>query len=194
LTLACGFALAGCAPRDRSFGLTDVTGHLPDLGFALTADSGRPMNARALADKVVLLYFGYTHCPDVCPETLAKLTDAVGRTGAAGRDVRILFVSVDPARDTPQSMHAYVTAFDAAHAVGLTGTQRQIEDLARRYRVAYQTAEATADGQYEVTHSSAVYVFDRTGRARLIATATDTPDRLAGDLRRLLDQPQDSQS
>lgn len=184
--LAAAIALAACTRAEPPWRLTDVTGHLPDLSFTLTGGDGQPVDASAFRGHVALVYFGYTHCPDVCPETLARLMEVLAQLGPQARDVRILFVSVDPARDTPQAMQSYVAAFDAEHARGLTGTDRQIESLAKRYRVAYQMEKRDPSGGYEVTHSSAVYIFDADGRARLLATDRDKPDAIAADVRRIL--------
>ncbi|HEM8496809.1 SCO family protein [Burkholderia multivorans] len=185
--LAVAAALVACTHDEARWHLTDVTGHLPDLSFDLTGDDGRPVEAAAFRGRVALVYFGYTHCPDVCPETMARLMEVLAKLGPQANDVRILFVSVDPARDTPQAMQSYVAAFDAEHARGLTGTDRQIESLAKRYRVAYQMEQRDPSGGYEVTHSSAVYVFDANGRARLLATDRDSPDAIAADVRRIID-------
>jgi len=171
--------------------LADVSGHLPDLRFSLTADNGQPVTGESFRGHTTFVYFGYTHCPDVCPETMARLMEVLSKLGPDAQNVKILFVSVDPARDTPKALHAYVDAFDAQHAIGLTGTDGQIESLARRYRVAYQADKPAPDGSYEVTHSSAVYVFDARGHARLLATATDAPDLIATDVRRVIDETRD---
>ncbi len=179
--------LGACSQPGAPWQLTNVSGHLPDLDFALTADNGQRMDASDLRGETTLVYFGYTHCPDVCPETMARLMQVLAKLGPDAQHVRILFISVDPARDTPQALHAYVDAFDAQHALGLTGSDAQIESLAKRYRVAYQMEKRDPDGSYEVTHSSAVYVFDAQGRARLLATDKDTPDAIAHDLRRVID-------
>ncbi|MDR3098995.1 MAG: SCO family protein [Paraburkholderia sp.] len=178
--------LGACSRPAEPWQLTDVSGHLPDLTFALTADSGKPITGADLRGDTALVYFGYTHCPDVCPETMARLMQVIEKLGPDAQHVRILFISVDPARDTPQALHAYVGAFDAQHALGLTGTDAQIESLAKRYRVAYQMEKRDPDGSYEVTHSSAVYVFDAQGRARLLATDKDSPDAIAHDVRRVM--------
>ncbi len=183
-------ALLGCGQHGAPWRLTDVSGHLPDLAFTLVGDDGRSVSADAFKGRVALVYFGYTHCPDVCPETMARLTQALTLLGGAAQHARILFISVDPARDTPALLHAYAAAFDSAHAVGLTGTPAQIEALARRYRVAYQMDESDAHGNYAVTHSSAVYVFDANGHARLLATDQDPPEAIAADLRRLIAAPE----
>ncbi|WP_434662533.1 SCO family protein [Paraburkholderia sp. A3BS-1L] len=187
LTLTAGSVLLGaCTRAAEPWQLTDVSGHLPDLTFALTEDSGKPITSADLRGNTTLVYFGYTHCPDVCPETMARLMQVIAKLGPDAQHVRILFISVDPGRDTPQALHAYVHAFDAQHALGLTGTDAQIESLAKRYRVAYQMEQRDTDGSYEVTHSSAVYVFDAQGRARLLATDKDSPDAIAHDVRRVI--------
>ncbi|AXF15085.1 SCO family protein [Paraburkholderia caledonica] len=181
-------ALAGCTSRAEPWHLTNVTGHLPDLDFTLTGDDGRPVSGDSFKGRASLVYFGYTHCPDVCPETMGRLMQVLEKLGPDAQKVRILFITVDPARDTPKALHDYVGAFDSKHAEGLTGSDWQIESLAKRYRVAYQTEKRDPNGNYEVTHSSAVYMFDAQGRARLLATDHDTPDAIAQDLRRIVDQ------
>jgi protein SCO1/2 len=182
-------ALAGCTHKDEPWRLTNVSGHLPDLDFSLVADDGKPVTGENFKGDTSLVYFGYTHCPDVCPETMARLMQVLGKLGPDAQKVRILFITVDPARDTPKALHDYVGAFDAQHAVGLTGSDAQIETLARHYRVAYQMEKRDPNGDYEVTHSSAVYVFDAQGRARLLATSNDSPDVIADDLRRIINAP-----
>ncbi|WP_244106197.1 SCO family protein [Paraburkholderia phenazinium] len=179
--------LAGCTHKEEPWHLTNVTGHLPDLDFSLVRDDGKPVTGEAFKGDTALVYFGYTHCPDVCPETMARLMQVLAKLGPQAQKVRILFITVDPARDTPKALHDYVGAFDAEHAVGLTGSDRQIETLARHYRVAYQMEKRDPNGSYEVTHSSAVYVFDAQGHARLLATDHDSPDVIAADLRRIIE-------
>jgi protein SCO1 len=179
--------LAACSHPAAPWQLTDVTGHLPDLDFNLTADNSAPVTGDSFHGQTALVYFGYTHCPDVCPETMARLMQVIAKLGPDARKVRILFITVDPARDTPQVLHTYMAAFDAQHALGLTGSDAQIESLAKRYRVAYQMEKRAPDGSYDVTHSSAIYVFDAQGHARLLATDNDAPDIIAHDLRRVID-------
>ncbi|MCX7513579.1 SCO family protein [Frateuria hangzhouensis] len=187
LLLLAALLLAAChRGDDLPWRLTNISGHMPDLGFQLTDDHGKPVTGEDYRGKVVLLYFGYTHCPDVCPLTLANLHAVLQRVGAKADDARILFVSVDPARDTPRIMHAYVNAFDK-RAVGLTGTPRELEALAKRYRSAFTREPSAADGQYEVSHSSAIYLFDRQGQARLLATPAASQDDLVHDLYLLLE-------
>lgn len=165
--------------------LTDISGHMPDLTFQLTNDQGKSVTAADYQGKVTLLYFGYTHCPDVCPLTLAHLHVVMQRLGKLADGAQILFVSVDPARDTPEALHAYVTAFDP-HVVGLTGSPADTEALTKRYRAAFSREPDKAGGSYDVSHSSGIYIFDGSGKARLLATPTDSQDKLVHDLHLLL--------
>ncbi|HEY8586010.1 MAG TPA: SCO family protein [Rhodanobacter sp.] len=186
MLLAAGLVLGGCFRGEPlPFRLTNISGHMPDLDFNLTDDNGKAVTGADYRGKVVLLYFGYTHCPDVCPLTLAQLHVVLQRLGPLADDARILFVSVDPARDTPAIMHAYVNAFDK-RAVGLVGEARRVEALSKRYRSAFTREPGDADGNYEVSHSSAIYLFDRQGRARVLATPSASQDDLVHDLHLLL--------
>jgi protein SCO1/2 len=180
------FAMASLAACQREpqpeWRLNDVSGHLPDLDFRLTDDNGKAVTGADYKGKVVLMYFGYTHCPDVCPLTLTQLHVVLDRLGPPAADnVRILFVSVDPKRDTPAVMHAYVNAFDK-RAVGLVGSDAAVEALAKRYRSAFTREPDRGDGNYEVSHSSAIYVFDGEGKARLLATPSASQDDIVHDL------------
>ena len=188
LTSCAAVLLAACAAHPN-WQLDDVSGHLPDLEFQLTNDLGKPVTAATYLGKVVVLYFGYTHCPDVCPLTLVHLHTVLQKLGKDADDVRVLFVTVDPARDSVPVLHQYVTAFDP-RIVGLTGTQDAIGALAKRYRAFYQReTPETSSGDYEVTHSSAIYIFDREGRARLLATPGATNDAIYHDLKVLAEHP-----
>lgn len=177
--------LGGCENGSQPWALRDIGGLLPPLSFDLHDGSGRPRSASDFAGRVTLVYFGYTHCPDICPTTLARLAGVVRRLGARGEEVRILFVSVDPARDTPPVLQAYARAF-GSQVVALSGTQAQLTRLAKRYRISYGLGEPGADGQYEVSHSSGIFIFDQHGAARLLATSADSDDSLVADLARLV--------
>ncbi len=187
LLLAIGLLLGGCQRVvPLPLRLTDISGHMPDLDFRLTDDNGKTVTGTDYRGRVVLLYFGYTHCPDVCPLTLAHLHVVMQRLGPLADGARILFVSVDPARDTPAVLHDYVRAFDK-RAVGLTGSPGAVEALVKRYRASFSREPGGKDGNYEVSHSSAIYIFDRAGRARVLATPATTQDDLVHDLHLLLD-------
>jgi protein SCO1 len=179
--------LSGCGRQasQQPWGLLNITGHMPDLQFTLTRDDAQEVNQSAFPGKLTMLYFGYTHCPDVCPTTLADLANAIRQLGPQADQVQVLFVSVDPARDTPAVLKKYVNAF-GPWFVGLTGSQAQLQALTKRYRVAYRLGEADAKGDYTVYHSSAIFIFDKQGKVRLLAGLDDKPDVIAIDLKRLL--------
>lgn len=185
----CAVLLLAACQSHPQWQLDSVQGHLPDLKFQLTNDLGQPVTAATYRGKVVVLYFGYTHCPDVCPLTLVHLHTVLQKLGKQADDVRILFVTVDPARDTPSVLHQYVTAFDP-RVVGLTGSTEAIAQLAKRYRAFYkpEPAKASSTGDYEVTHSSAIYIFGREGRAQVLATPGSTNDAILHDLKILVGQ------
>jgi protein SCO1/2 len=143
------------------------------------------VGADAYAGKIVILYFGYTHCPDICPTTLANLSDVLERLGPARSKVRVLFVTVDPDRDTLAILDDYTKAF-APEIDGLRGSDDSLAALARRYRVAFGVTPAQDGKPYTVMHSDAVFFFDETGRARLVTTSTADTGAIAADLGRLL--------
>jgi protein SCO1 len=171
-------ALLGGCGNSTKWHAIDVSGSLPPLSFTMTrAADGRRVTQADYRGKIALLYFGYTNCPDVCPTTLANMQDALQRLGPNARDVRMLFVTVDPNRDAAPLLAAYVKNF-GTEIDGLRGTPDQLAALARRYRVSYSVTPADKDHPYSVTHSSAIYVFDGSGAARLIfaSLSSTTPD------------------
>jgi protein SCO1 len=178
-------SLVACARSQPPFLLQDITGLMPALEFTLTNQDGQVVSAEDFRGRVVLLYFGYTQCPDVCPTTLAVLQRALRSLGSGAASVRVLFVSVDPERDTAAVLKRYVGNF-GPEFVGLRGDERALNALTRRYRVAYHREPPDAQGFYGVDHSSAVFVFDQTGKARLLAGAPVSPATIAADLRRLI--------
>jgi protein SCO1/2 len=176
--------LASCAPPRGS--VTDITGVMPALEFAMTrANDGRPVRAADYRGKIVVLYFGYTHCPDECPTTLANLASVLTRLGAKANDVRVLFVSIDPDRDSLPVLKSYVQVF-APEIDGLRGTPDAVAMLARRYRVTYQVTQASSAHPYEVMHSDSIFFFDANGHARLVAMSVDKTDAIAADVERLM--------
>ena len=180
--------LTACSEPEPPWALYNVTGHLPDLEFSLQGVGNQAVTQASLKNKTVLMFFGYASCPDVCPTTMAQLTEVIVKLGSAAADVRIVFVSVDPHRDTPDLLQAYVDAFNK-NAIGLTGNEKQVAALAKRYRVAYQIEKPkSGDKQdvYDVTHSRGVFIFDRHGKARLLASDTEDTDAIASDIRRLV--------
>ena len=185
LTLVLGLFMLGSATAAN---LHPVRGFLPDLRFSLQAAGPKTLTQDDFKDKVVMLFFGYASCPDICPTTLAQLGAVMDELGDDAEQVRIIFVSVDPHRDTPDSLARYVAAFDGKNTTGLTGSEKQIANLARRYRVAYQIEkpDPKAPENYEVAHSRGVYIFDQQGKARYLAPDTESVEVLADGVRSLL--------
>ena len=193
-TLGAGIAmvlLGGCNDDEKWHDI-DVTGSSPALSFTMTrASDGKIVTAADYRGKITLLYFGYTFCPDVCPTTLFNLDKILKALGSEAKPVEVLFITVDPNRDSLKQLQSYVANF-GPQIGGLRGTPDQLEALARRYRLLYSVSPATATHGYEVTHSSAIYAFDGTGAARLlIPSLATTPLDITGvtaDLRRLVEE------
>ena len=187
--LLCGFlALAGCH-HDLSAQDVSVRGLVPPLSFTMTdAATGRLVTGEDFKGAVTLLYFGYTNCPDVCPATLYNLDRIEQRMGPDAAKVKIIFVTVDPDRDTPAALTQYVDLF-GPNLTGLRGTANQLFELARRYRVVFSVSK-TPD--YTVTHSAAVYVFNARGRPEFIIAGLDQAkpdlDGIASDLKYVVER------
>lgn len=180
--LTCLLLLSGCDAQPW-YG-TNITGAMPRLQFSMMrASDGANVTAGDYRGRLVVLYFGYTQCPDICPATLANLAEALQKLGTKANRVAVLFVTVDPNRDTLPILKAYVKAF-APQIDGLRGSDNALAALARRYRVAYSV---NAGPPYQVMHSSAVFMFDADGRARIVTLSTDDTSALAADMERLLD-------
>ena len=176
--------LTGCATQLQP-DVTDVRGLVAPLEFNLTNQNGRAVTAADYRGDIVMLYFGYTHCTDECPATLAMLADALDRLGPLASRVRVLFVTVDPRRDRMSVLKRYVGDF-GPHFVGLRGTDAQLTAMIKRYRVSYHDEKPDKNGNYEVIHSSVVFIFDGHGRARLLAQTGFSSAAIAADVRRLL--------
>lgn len=180
-------ALVACSPEGPKFKSSDVTGASFARDFALTDHSE---TKRSLADyrgKAVVVFFGFTQCPDVCPTTLADLAETMRRLGSDAERVAVLFVTVDPERDTPELLAKYVPAFDPRF-VGLSGDAAAIERTAKEFKVLYQKQPGKAPGSYSMDHSAGSFVFDPQGRLRLYVSHGQGPDVFTHDLRALLNE------
>jgi len=177
----CVAVLAGLllAASAHAFKGVDITGQGYGGDFHLVGHDGRPRSPADFAGKVVVMTFGFTHCPDLCPTTLAGLAAMMRALGADADRVQVLFVSVDPERDTPAALAKYVTAFDARF-VGLSGDAAATRQAARAFRVFYQKVGDSFD------HSAGSYVLDAKGRARLFLRQTLSAEDMAYDIRELL--------
>ena len=184
LALTAAFA-AACSPEAPRFRSTDITG--ADFGkqLALTGHDGKPRTLADFSGKVVVLLFGFTHCPDVCPTTLADIAAVMKKLGPDAARVQVLFVTVDPERDTPEVLAKYVPAFDSGF-LGLTGDAAATQRAAKDFKIFYEKHAASAPGAYTVDHSAQSYVLDAQGRLRLFVRHERIAQDLAGDLRALL--------
>ena len=184
LLAACDGSGAGGAKK-ASFKATDITGADYGKSLALTDPTGR---ARSLADwsgKVVVLFFGFTQCPDVCPTTLATMADVMKRLGPDADRVQVLFVTLDPERDTPAVLAPYVTAFDPRF-LGLYGDKDATAKATRDFKVFFQKVPGKTEGTYSIDHTAASYVLDGKGRLRLYVRHQQTGEDIAADIRALL--------
>lgn len=183
-------AYATLNPRVERFKAVDITGVAWGQGFELTDAAGKKRNLADFRGKVVLLFFGYTGCPDMCPTTLALLAGAMKDLGTDAHKVQGLFVTVDPKRDTPQVLAQYVPAFYPTF-LGLYGDQATTERTVREFKGYFHANRPNEHGSYTVDHSAQVYVFDPAGRIRLYLQPTEaTPESLAHDVRLLLREAQ----
>lgn len=192
--VAAPLVLAGCAQAAKWHAI-DVAGTSPDLAFTMrSTPDGREVTAASFRGDIVMLYLGYTFCPDACPTTLANVQRIFARLGKRAEQIRFLFATVDPNRDTLPVLRKYLANF-GPDIVGLRGTPDQLASLARRFRLVYSVHPSADPEKYEVSHSDAIYVFDGTGAARLLipSLATAHPDIAAtvADLTRLSEGPDD---
>ena len=190
LGLAGAAVLAGCdrltgKSSTPTFHFTDITGAEFARKLELPDVDGKP---RSLADwrgKVVVVFFGYTQCPDVCPTTMAELAQIRTMLGADGDRLQTVFVTVDPERDTPEVLKAYLANF-GPNVVGLRGNAEQTAAAAKEFKVFYAKVPGKTGGSYTMDHSAASFVFDPQGRVRLFVPYGADPKVLAADIRQLV--------
>lgn len=177
--------LSGCTEAKPTFNAVDITGADYAKDFSLTDASGR---ARTMADfrgKVVVLFFGYAQCPDVCPTTMSEMAQVKQQLGSDGDKLQVLFVTVDPERDTPEVMKAYMGAFDPSF-VALIPTPEQLPALAKDYKVYYKKVDGKTPTSYSMDHSAASFVYDPQGRLRLYMRYGAGVPAMVDDIKALL--------
>lgn len=172
---ALGLLLAACDGGAPKFKSTDITGADYGKALELTDHTGKPRHLEDFRGKAVVLFFGFTHCPDVCPTTLVDVSNALKTLGPDAGRVQVLFVTVDPERDTPDALAKYVTAFDPRF-LGLRGDAAATQRAAKEFKIYYEKRKS--GDSYSVDHSGQSYVLDPQGRLRLLVR----PDRIAEDL------------
>jgi len=186
--LAFAVLLAGCdKARDRpvAFQNTDLTGLDYARDFALTDHNGKPRTIADFKGKVVVMFFGYTQCPDVCPTTMVEMANVVKELGPAGKDVQVLFVTIDPERDKPELLAQYVPAFNPTF-LGLYGDAAATARTAKEFKVYYAKVPGSTPENYSMDHTAGSYVFDRNGKIRLFLRHGKGAASITPDLRQLL--------
>lgn len=184
LALCLALMLSACS-EPVSYKSTDISGADWGKDFNLTDHQGQPRRLSDFKGKAVVLFFGYTQCPDVCPTTLTTMRDALGKLGPDASRVQVLFVTLDPARDSTQLLAQYVPMFHPSF-IGLRGDDASTAALAKDFKVFYAKQPGTTPGSYSIDHSTGSYAFDPQGRLRLLLRHGETPDNVAADLKLLL--------
>jgi protein SCO1 len=182
--LVLALVLGACTSSGPSFKNTDITGVNYAKEFRLTDHTGKPRSLEDFRGKAVVVFFGYTHCPDICPATMLELRQALDQLGEEKKKVQVLFITVDPERDTPAHLAKYVPEFDPTF-IGLSGSVEDTARVAKDFKVFSQKVPGTSPDSYTVDHTAGIYVFDPKGQLRLFARP-GRPADLAADLRTLL--------
>jgi len=177
--------LSGCMERKAEFRAVDITGAEYARNFPLPDADGKLRDVKDFAGKVVVVFFGYTQCPDVCPTTMAELAEVKRSLGADGAKVQGVFITVDPERDTPQVLKAYMANFDPGF-VALRGSPEQLAAVARDFKVYYKKVDGKTPTSYSMDHSAGSYVYDPQGRVRLYTRYGSGAQALADDVKLLL--------
>jgi len=188
LWLCCVLALTACEKLQTPkvpFANTDITGLDYAKGFALTDHNGQPRTLADFKGKVVVVFFGYTHCPDVCPTTLSELASIKKALGSEAERLQVIFITLDPQRDTPELMAGFVPAFDSSF-LGLWGEQAVIDKVAKDFKIFAKKVPSKDGKSYTIDHTAGSYVFDDQGHIRLFVRHGQGGDGLQKDLQRLL--------
>ena len=181
--------LTACSKAAPQFAAIDVTGADYARDFALTDHNGQARSLKDFKGKVVVMFFGFTQCPDVCPTSMAELAEVKKLLGPDGDRVQGLFVTVDPARDTPEVLKAYMANFDPTFLALYTTTPEQLVALAKDYKVYYKKVDGKTPTSYSMDHSAGSYVYDTRGQLRLYTRYGTGAQPLVNDIRLLLKNP-----
>jgi protein SCO1/2 len=185
--LAFMLLLCACSPAQAPAKLvgTDITGADFAKELALTDHTGKPRTMADFKGKVVVLFFGYTHCPDVCPTTMSDLKHTIKLLGDKADEVQVLFVTVDPQRDTQEVLAKYVPYFDKRF-IGLYGSLQQTAETLGNFKIYYSKVDSKTPGDYTIDHSGGLYVFDKQGKVRIYMGYGQKPAEMASDIKSLL--------
>lgn len=179
--------LAACAPSPPPFNATEITGRSYGKELRIPDTTGTMRSLDDFADKVTLVFFGFTSCPDICPSTLMRLQQVRQRLGADAANVQVVLVTVDPERDTAERLQAYVNNFDPSF-IGLRPEPTELESVVKAFHAIAVKVPMSGGADYTIDHSSTIYVYDRRSRMRLIAQSDMPIEQMASDLRRLVSE------
>ena len=178
--------LVACSPEEKpQFKSIDLTGADYAKDFALTDQNGKLRTLKDFAGKVVIVFFGFTQCPDVCPTSMAELAQIKKAMGTDGDKLQVVFITVDPERDTPELLKAYMGNFDPTF-IALRPTMDQLPQVAKDFKIYYKKVEGTTPGSYSMDHSAGSYVYDPKGNIRLYSRYGNDSQGLTSDFRLLL--------
>jgi len=180
--------LAGCSEDRPKFTAIDVTGADYAKDFQLTDHNGQPRSLQDFRGKIVVLFFGYTQCPDVCPTSMTELVEVKKLLGADGDKLQGLFVTVDPDRDTPELLKAYMANFDPTFIALYAGSPEKLAALTKDFKVYYKKVEGKTPTSYTMDHSAGSYIYDTQGRLRLYTRYGSGAPAMASDIKLLLQQ------
>lgn len=183
--LLLAFLLQSCH-EPLSWNSTDITGVMPDLNFTLTGPDNTTVESSSLLGKPVLVFFGFTNCPNICPTTLTQLSVIMNKLGPQADNLQVTLVSVDPYRDSPEVMKKYTASF-GPWLLGLTGSDRDLTKIREDYGVYAAMESSDGKGQYNVMHTAAVFAFDAQGHARLLISGIYDTEAVLSDLKQLID-------
>ena len=181
-----GGLLAACQPDKPQFKAIDITGADYAQGFQLTDFNGRPRSLADYKGKVVVVFFGFTQCPDVCPTTMNEMAQVKKLLGTDGDKLQVVFISIDPERDTPEVLKAYMGSFDPSFAGLYAASPDALAALAKDFKIYYKKVDGKTPTSYSMDHTAASYVYDPQGRLRLYARYGIGPQAMADDIRLLL--------
>ncbi len=181
-----GGLLTACQPDKPQFKAIDITGADYAQGFQLTDFNGQPRSLADFKGKVAVVFFGYTQCPDVCPTTMGEMVQVKQLLGADGDRLQVLFVSVDPERDTPEVLKAYMASFDPGFLGLYAASPDALAALAKDFKVYYKRVDGKTPTSYTMDHTAASYVYDAQGRLRLFSRYGSRAQALADDIKLLL--------
>jgi len=187
VTLTTG-VLTACSPDKLQFKSIDLTGADYAQGFSLVDHNGQLRTLKDFAGKIVVVFFGYTQCPDVCPTTLAEMAQIKQLLGPDGDKLQAIFITVDPERDSPEVLKAYMGNFGPTF-LALRPSMDQLPEVAKDFKVYYKKVDGKTPGSYTMDHSAGSYIFDVKGRIRLYSRYGGGAEGLASDIRLLLKNP-----